>query len=346
MKEEPPLPCQMAVSAMAIKSVGKPVVEAVEEERKKGCYTSLEDFLSRHTGKTLNKRTIENFIKAGAFDSLGGNRRQYMMAYAPMMERIVKGKKDEVEGQLSFISADFLGESEKQLFSVQLPDVEEYDKEVLLAYEKEVLGIYLSGHPLEKYQEKWRKNITAVTTDFLLDEETNLTKVKDQSTVVVGGMIESKTIKYTKHNQIMAFLTLEDLVGTLEVIVFPKAYDKNIALLNEEEKVFIKGKVQVEDEKNGKLICDQVIGFDQLPSQLWLQFESMEDYNSKMPQVYTILEKEPGADEVIIYLKKEKSMKKLPPSQNIHLTEQLLQMLYEELSEKNVKVVEKSIEIH
>ncbi|SDB07531.1 DNA polymerase III subunit alpha [Eubacterium oxidoreducens] len=328
----------------AIKNVGRPVVNALVLERRNGLYTSLEDYISRHVGRNLNKRMVENFIKAGACDSLGGNRRQFMMVYEQMIDSAAKGRKDEVAGQMSFF--DLASEEEKKEMAMKLPNVPEFEKELMLSYEKEVMGVYISGHPLEEYEEKWRKNITATTTDFIRDEETGETKVRDNSRVVVGGIIESKTIKYTKNNQIMAFLTIEDLVGTVEVIVFPKSYDRYVALLNEDAKVFITGKVQVEDEKNGKLICDSIIGFDELLHELWLQFETKEEYEKKAPAIQTILDSSDGSDRIVIYLKKEKQLKRIPPSRTICVEEALLKKLYEQLGENNVKVVEKPIEIN
>ena len=154
----------------AIKSIGKPVIESIVAERnQRGDFTSLRDFIERMTGKDVNKKAIENFIKAGAFDELPGNRRQKMMVYAQILDAIVQEKKNMMAGQMSLF--DFVSEEEKTAYEIHMPDVEEYPKEAKLAFEKEVLGIYISGHPLEEYETCWRKNISAVTTDFMPDEE-------------------------------------------------------------------------------------------------------------------------------------------------------------------------------
>ena len=196
----------------AIKSIGKPVIEAIVAERnQRGDFTSLRDFIERMTGKDVNKKAIENFIKAGAFDELPGNRRQKMMVYAQILDSVVQEKKNMMAGQMSLF--DLVSEEEKTAYEIRMPDVEEYPKEEKLAFEKEVLGIYISGHPLEEYETCWRKNISAVTTDFMPDEESGQPKVRDGQQVIVGGMITEKTIKYTKTNKVMAFLTLEDLLG-------------------------------------------------------------------------------------------------------------------------------------
>ena len=168
----------------------------------------------------MNKRAVENFIKAGALDCLDGNRRQKMLVYQKISDSISQDKKNSLAGQMSLF--DLVSEEDKKEFEIRMPDVEEFGKEELLGYEKEVLGIYLSGHPLENYREMMEKTISAKTSDFQQDEETNLPKVMDGQKVIIGGMITDKTIKYTKNNKVMAFLTVEDLVGTVEVVVFPR----------------------------------------------------------------------------------------------------------------------------
>ena len=213
-----------------------------------------------------------------------------------------------------------------------------------LGFEKEVLGVYISGHPLEEYEEKWRRNISRVTTDFLLDEETGQTKVNDGEKVIVGGMIVDKTIKYTKNNKTMAFITLEDLVGTLEVIIFPKDYEKNSRLLNVDDKVFIRGRVSTEEEKNGKLICEKIYSFDETKKELWLQFETKTDYEDKEEKLFQMMKNSDGSDSVVIYISGAKLIKRLPPSQNIGVSSEIVNNLTNFLGENNVKVVEKSIE--
>ena len=246
----------------AIKSVGKQFIEAMVEERKvRGPFTNLKDFITRMGDKDLNRRTVENFIKAGALDSLGGTRKQFMSVYVQIMDHIIKDKKNNLAGQMSLF--DIAEESQKEEFDIRMPDVGEYSKEMKLAFEKEVLGIYLSGHPLEEYQELWRQYANNNTSDFTLDEETGEVRVEDQAITVVGGMIADKTVKYTKNNQVMAFITLEDLVGSVEVVIFPRDYEKYGALLNEDAKIFIKGRTSVEEDKNGKVICEQIVGFEE-----------------------------------------------------------------------------------
>jgi len=245
----------------AIKGVGRPVIEAIAAERRaRGRFTNLKDFITRVADLDVNKRAIENFIKAGALDSLGGTRKQCMSVYVQILDHITKDKKNNLAGQLSLF--DIASEENKDEFDIRMPDVGEYPKEMMLSFEKEVLGIYVSGHPLEEYQEIWERNISNRTTDFMLDEETGAVVAEDQKTAIIGGMIMDKTIKYTKNDKVMAFLNIEDLVGTVEVVVFPRDYEKYAPLLVEDSKVFIKGRISVEEEKDGKLICEQIVAFE------------------------------------------------------------------------------------
>ena len=245
----------------AIKGVGRPVIESIAEERRvRGKFTNLKDFITRVADLDVNKRAIENFIKAGALDSLGGTRKQCMSVYVQILDHITKDKKNNMAGQMSLF--DIATEDSKEEFDIRMPDVGEYPKEMMLAFEKEVLGIYVSGHPLEEYQQLLDRYITNRTTDFMLDEETGVVTVPDQVNVVIGGMIAEKTVKYTKNDKVMAFLNIEDLVGNVEVVIFPKDYEKYSALLMEDAKVFIKGRTSVEEEKDGKLICEAIASFE------------------------------------------------------------------------------------
>ena len=327
----------------AIKSIGKPVIEGLVEERNlRGGFKTLRDFIERMSGRDINKRTIENFIKAGAFDGIPGNRRQKMMVYVQILDAENQEKKTAMTGQMSLF--DLVSEEEKEAYEIRMPDVEEYPKEAKLAFEKEVLGVYISGHPLEEYEQRWRNNITAVTTDFLPDDETGMPRVIDNSKVTVGGMITGKTIKYTKTNKVMAFLTVEDLVGTVEIVVFPRDYEKNAQLMEVDDKVFIQGRVSAEDEKASKLICENIRSFDDVPSELWVQFATKEDFLSGEEEFYRLLNDSDGRDSVVVYIRSPKAVKRLGPSRNVKINGELLGKLYEKYGSDNVKVVEKSIE--
>ncbi len=323
----------------AIKSVGKAVIDEIVAERSLGgLYTTLNGFLSRMSGKEINKRVVENLIKAGALDCLEGNRRQKLLVYTHVMESVQQERKNSMAGQISLL--DIVGEEEKKDFIIQLPPVGEYEKEQLLAFEKEVLGIYISGHPLEQYTEMLTRNATALTSDFLPEEETGLPHLADGSRVIVGGMITNKTIKYTKNNQVMAFLTVEDLVGSVEVIVFPRDYERNIDVLEEENKVFIRGKVDAADDRASKLICEKIWLFGQVPRELWIQFDSREDYQEKEDGLSRQIGAAAGKDAVVLYLKKERAMKRLPPSQRVSIDALDMEQMYAVYGEGNVKIIE------
>ncbi len=329
---------QIRYALTAIKSVGRPVIDAVVEERKtRGPYTNLEDFITRMSDKEVNKRAIEHFIKAGAMDSLGGTRKQFMSVYVRIMESIHQDKKNNMAGQISLF--DIVSEDQKEHFEIKLPDVGEYSKEMKLAFEKEVLGIYISGHPLEEYQEMWRKNITNTTADFVLDEETGEPVVEDGRTATIGGLIVEKKIKYTKNDKVMAFLQMEDLVGSVEVIVFPSQYERYGSQLTEDNKVFIKGRIAVEDEKDGKLICEQITPFENVSRKLWIKFPTKDEYEKRKEEMFDALRLSEGKDHVIIYVENPRSKYPLPDNWNVDAGEELIGKLSGLYGKENVKVV-------
>ncbi len=326
----------------AIKSVGRTVVDAIIEEREtNGAYTSLDDFVERMNGKEVNRRTVENFIKSGALDSLPGNRRQKAMIAPELLDQKIKERKNTLTGQMSLF--DFAGEEEKKQYQIAMPDVAEFPKEELLAFEKDILGVYVSGHPLDEYMDLWKTNITARTTDFMPDEETGKAILTDGARVTVGGMITNKVLKTTKTGKMMAFVTIEDLVGTVEALVFPKDYEKKRELLIQDSKVFVRGRVSMGDDAAGKLILEQVIPFDSLPKELWLKFADKAEYDEKQKQVMEILKMEEGQDTVIIYLEKERAKKILPANWKICANRTMAQRLYPVVGENNVKLVEKGL---
>ena len=327
----------------AIKSIGRPVIESIIAERKAGGpYVDLSDFIHRLPGKDVNKRVVENLIKSGAFDSFPANRRQMMLIYGQIMDEAAQKKKTELAGQMSLF--DFAAEEDKEAFKVKIPVVAEYSKGDLLAFEKEVLGFYISGHPLEEYEEQWKRGISHVTTDFLPPEEGELPKVHDGERATVGGMITTKTMKATKTNKMMAFITIEDLVGTVEVIVFPRDYEKIGKMLNVDDKVFVSGRISAEEDRASKMILESIRPFSEPKKELWIQFADVEEFKRREPELLSTIMDSEGSDSVIIYVKKEKMKKVLPASRNIKITDELLGQLYQMFGEKNVKAVEKYIE--
>lgn len=326
----------------AIKGLGRPVIDAIVTEREEnGKFLNLKDFAKRLTGKEINKRTIESFIKSGAVDSLPGTRRQKMMVYVKVLEDVNREKKDSITGQFSLF--DFMGKEEK-VEEIQMPDVGEFTMDMLLGFEKEVLGIYVSGHPLQEFESLWKKNITAYSTDFVLDEETNHVKVEDGETAIIGGMITAKTVKATRNNSMMAFITLEDLFGNVEVIIFPRDYERYKEHLLEDNKVFIKGKITVEEDKPAKIICSEIIPFDSIPKDVWIKFPTKDEFLLKEQGLYELLSESDGKDQVIVYCEAEKAKKVLPRSRTIHANLEIIQKLKGMYGPDNVKIIEKSIE--
>ena len=330
----------------AIKSIGRPVIRAIVNDRKElGEFRNLEDFITRISSRELmNKRLVENLIKAGALDVLGGTRKQFMSIYIQIVDHMQQEKKNSMVGQMSLF--DVVSEEQKEEFQIRMPDVGEYTKENLLGFEKEVLGVYVSGHPLEPYEEEWRKVISATTADFQVDPEVGYTKVRDGAREIIGGIIAEKTVKHTKTNQMMAFLTVEDLFGTVEVVVFPRDYEKYRQYLEEDNKIFVKGRVSEEDDKASKLICEKILPFGQKKKELWIQFPDKETYLEEEAITYGYLADSEGNDEVVIYCEKEKIVKKLPANKNISINPQILSRLMNHFGENRVKVVEKAIENH
>ena len=326
----------------AIKSIGQSVVDEIVRERTEhGKFRSLEDFIDRMSGREVNKRTLESFIKSGAMDGLPGTRKQKCMVCGSMVDQKNKEKKNTMEGQMSLF--DFAAEEDKKSFQITFPNVGEYSREEYLAYEKEMLGVYVSGHPLEEYIGTWEKNVTAKSSDFVVDEETGSAVVHDGAYVTIGGMITEKTVKTTRNNKMMAFLTVEDLAGSVEVLVFPKDYEKRRDMLIKDEKVFIRGRASVGDEPVGKLICEQIIPFSQVPRELWIQYADKDAYLAGEKELLDLLKTSDGNDNVIIYLGRERAKKVLPRNWNVWAGEALVTTLSEMLGEKNVKVVEKPL---
>ncbi len=322
---------------MAVKGVGRPVIDAILEERRlRGPFRDIRDFLTRvsGSGRDLNRRAIENFIKAGALDCLGRNRRQLMVSYERILDELQASKKNDMAGQISLF--DLVSDEEKDAYRAPLPQVEEYADEQKLAFEKEVLGIYVSGHPLQEYEGLWRRKISVKAADMMLDEETGTCHVQDGAKVTMGGMITEKKVKYTKNNKVMAFLTLEDLTGSVEVIVFPGAYEEAGEELTEESKVFITGRVSVEDERDAKLICEKVVPFSEVPRTLWVRFPDIAAWKAGSEQLYREVEEHGGRDKVVIYIEQPRLRKTLPAGQGVRADKALIMKLAGLFGERNV----------
>jgi len=378
----------------AIKGVSRPVIDAVVRERRlRGPYRDLRDFLTRMAGqdKDVNRRTVENFIKAGALDCLGATRKQMMSIYIRILDDLNSSKKNDMAGQMSLF--DIADEEDKKDFEIRMPDVGEFPDELRLAFEKEVLGIYVSGHPLEAYEGLWKSRVTATAADFVFEEgdgsvfgpsdiggsragtpaipaaapggsgggrnargagytgnpsavtdpgrpaaapTTGNGRLMDRQNAVIGGLISEKKIKYTKNDQVMAFLTIEDMTGTVEVIVFPRTYEESADLLDEDARVFIRGRVSLEEDKDGKLIAEKIVSFDDVPRRLWLRFPSMDAWKEHEQQILGTVAAHGGRDQVVIYIEDRRVRKTLPPGQGIRAGQDILAALRRTLGDKNV----------
>ena len=338
----------------AIKSIGRPVIDAILKERQKGGpYASLRSFAER-VGDQVNKRAAENFIKAGAFDCFGATRKQMMMTYAQIFDAAARERKNQVSGQLSLF--DFLkpedGEGDAGAGQIPMPDVGEFSRDQRLKMEKEVLGIYVSGHPLESDISVWEKNITAKSHDFAINDETGQAdRLQDSSDQVIGGILQEKTIKYTKKGQTMAFITLEDLVGSVEVLVFPKLYEQYSELLNADEKLFIEGRVSVEDDKPSKLLAEKIWRFEDVPYELWFQFPDEAGFAEHVDELNSLLiegqkTNDPQSRDVpvalsriAVYAKEQKSVRNLRFTARMYITRSLLQKLKAQYGSSNVMLL-------
>lgn len=327
----------------AIKTVGRSVVETIVEERNtNGKYTDIKDFIYRLSNKEVNRRTLEHFIKAGALDALPGNRRQKLAVYEQILERKDKDNKTLIQGQMNLF--DWMIPDSGPSMDIEFPKVEEFEKNQLLEYEKEALGIYISGHPLDEWQSLIEKNVTASTVDFMIDEETGVPRVWDGQKVILGGMIGTKTIKMTKNNKRMAFIQLEDLFGNVEVVIFPNSFEKYEAILQQDSKIFIKGRVNVTEETAAKLICESIVAFDDVPRKVWIQYPNLAVYQNQEQQLLQELTGFKGSNSVTIYLSEQRARKTLPAQYAVSVTTEFLTTMYKMCGEENVKVVDIPIE--
>lgn len=327
----------------AVKGVGRSAAEQIILERKNGPFRNFEDLVQRLSQRGINRRAMESFIHAGAFDNLEGNRREKLVMLPEVLEDLQKGKKDQIAGQMSLL--DLLGEEaeERQEFELIFPDLEEFPKSELLRNEKDALGVYLSGHPLDSDRALLKQLCSRRARDFSLEaieEEKNLV---DDEHCTVGGMITGINRRITKKNDMMAFLTLEDNTGSMEVVVFPKTYELTEELIQEDRKVFVYGRVQMSDEANGKLIAEKIIAFENLPKEIWLQFSDKEAYLEKEKEVLECLSQEGGESTVAIYLRKEKAIKRLGKLYAVQSSQELLENLAKIVGPENVKEQLKSL---
>ncbi|MDI3501364.1 MAG: polymerase subunit alpha, partial [Thermoanaerobacter sp.] len=317
----------------AVKNVGlNMTMEIVSERERNGKFKSVVDFFERMQDSQLNKKAVESLIKAGAFSSFGVRRSQLLSAYDKLMENIKKNRNNNLNGQISLF-----GEVEQTHgVGFEFPDLEEFPKSRLLSMEKETLGLYISGHPLEEYMEDIPKITNATTLDFKVSEEEMFQpKLQDNQEVVIAGVIATKKIKFTKNNNMMAFVTIEDLYGTVEVIVFPTVYEKYSSIIKEDNPVVVRGKVSLKEEEEPKILCDEIKPLSQaIVKKLYLNLQD----STKIEIVKQILRKNPGNMPVVLKLN---SKKLLAANRDLWVngSKELIKELHAVLGEENVKVV-------
>lgn len=325
-----------------IKSVGAAVVDRVVEERQKnGKFKDLRDFLTRMPSKDTNKKTVEALILSGAFDGMGANRKQMIMALPAISEETARERKSRESGQMSLF--DIMGDDFAASTRVPYPNVEEYPDTEKLSLEKSVLGVYISGHPLGKYVELLQKNCTAQSIDFAVDDEDDAEldesgtddvdrKLQDGALYIVGGIITDVSVKLTRKNQNMAYVTLEDLVGQIEIVVFPRDFEKHRDQLKVDNRVFVRGRADV-GEKESKLILSDLMAFENVANgvvsfgsqknwdakktlshsnkQLWVLFDDMDDYVKNESEFISLLEEHKGNCPVYVQLKATRQAKNM-----------------------------------
>jgi len=331
----------------AIKNVGTNVIAEISRVREeKGKFKSFTDFCQKLDGLALNKRQIESLIKCGAFDSLGYKRKQLLQGYEDIVDGALYQKRRSVEGQLSMFEGDIAKEIDKEniLNTENIPDNGEFTSKQILSMEKEMSGIYLSGHPLSEYEALLDDNTTTNCSEIFeahehIAEETEESKLKDGDNVVVGGIIIKKQRKITKNDKTMAFLTLEDLYGSIEVIIFPKIYSKYLQYLDEDNIVLIYGFLNMAEEETPKIICNKIVPISEMKakSKLYLQVESKDHYKTVKNDIFRYLENARGKSEVILYSKLEKLKMIIPNDFGVNIeNKNIINELITLLGEENV----------
>ena len=323
----------------AIKGLGENVTDAIVRDREeRGPYKSLTDLIERLAG-SINKKGLEALIKSGALDGLSGSRREKMAVYEQVLDSISHEKHSKMAGQLSLF--DIAPKDDLSALEVKMPELGEFDVETKLAFEKEMLGVYLSGHPLESYQDMLKSVCNASSLDFAYDEEEGMVNVAPGKDYILGGIASVVNIKLTRNNQRMAFITLEDLVGSVEVIVFPRDFEKYRELIEEGRKYIISGKASLEENDAAKLIAGKIIPFEEVPREVWLQFENKAELEKVEDELNKIFEGNKGNARVMLYCREERQVKQVNAIRGISYAEAVIDELKHKLGCDNVKIVVK-----
>ncbi|MDO4961483.1 MAG: DNA polymerase III subunit alpha [Eubacteriales bacterium] len=319
----------------AIKGVGRTVVEdIVRERRERGPFKDIEDFVERMPG-SVNRKAIEGFIKAGAFDCLPGNRKQKLLIMSDLIDDASLKKKSDIAGQMTLF--DIAGDDERMSFKRPLPKVEEFGKDELLAYEKEASGIYLSGHPMDSYTDACKKFVTAWSVNYLPDENTGLSVMREGDEAVSAGIVLERKVKTTRTNKQMAFLTVEDIYGQFEALLFPDTFERYRALTEPDSKIFILGRASIGRDETASIIASRLVDVKDIKKELWIAFKDMQDYRERASELDDLCFENQGNTGVVVYLKQERKAKKLGKDLSVKLSHESRSAFEAAFGKENVK---------
>ncbi len=317
---------QIRFGLLAIKGVGRSLVDKILNERKKGYFTSLQDFITRMQERELHSMAIEALIKSGAFDSFSENRKQMLMGFKDLIDFVQSNKSSQLGGQINL----FGGSSQQALF--KFPDLEEYNAQKLLQMEREVMGIYISSHPLEPYKKAFSM------LHLISIKELNESKARDFAQIICI-LTSVKAIK-TKNGSKMAFLQIEDKTESAEVVVFPDLYQQISNILNVDSIFYIKGKLQRSENDIVKISAAEILPVEELKREtektLYLKFSSKTD--GRLNQVQRILNRYSGYSKTVYYFENEKKYCRPNSCGLIKISDELYDELVSLLGEKNVVI--------
>lgn len=326
----------------AIKNVGKNAIISIITARKtNGRFVSFTDFCEKVDLSDVNKRAVESMIKAGAFDSLKLKRAQLLNVYEKVMDSVLNDKKRNIEGQVSFFTTN-TGASIKK--KDDFPDVKEFDKKYLLSLEKEMLGLYISGHPLEEYEEELDIYTNTRISDIVDidddDADTTDRKVYDGQRVVIGGIISEISIKSTRRNEIMAFIKIEDMTGNIEAIIFPKLYTKCSKLIIEDSIIIMSGHISVKEEENPKVIADSIEPLKKNKKIINRVYIRLNDntWENDVESLKKIFLKYSGKSPVYVILKNSRKKFMAPRNLWVDANIEFISKIKNAVGEKNVKI--------
>ncbi|SMC23334.1 DNA polymerase-3 subunit alpha [Clostridium acidisoli DSM 12555] len=329
----------------SVKNVGFNVIESIVSARnKKGKFTNFVDFCNKIDIGVVNKRAVESLIKSGAFDCLGVFRSKLSAVFEKIMDGIGSQRKKNIDGQMSLFT-DFADDKQEDI-DIKYPDIKEFDKKYILSMEKEMTGLYISGHPLDEYEETLNNLTNTKISDIVVDESLeNIEsdgsyKIMDGDRVVIGGIITEVSRKITKKNTMMAFIKVEDMYGTVEIVVFPKVLEKSNALIKEDGLVIVKGRVSIREEEQPKILGEDITPLAKITAtKVYLQIEEEKQIMSVINNMSKMLSEFKGNTPIYLCTKKERKKFMLPDNLWINEDIEILNLLRDKFGNENVKVI-------